>query len=299
MNLKLAFTISALSTSSSHARKPLTVEQILERERDARGSVMTFEDFRDAISPIDKNEDQDVAYTERRLAGQGQGQPSSGQGQPSSKFAAVWDDAPVVALINFIVEGSGSAYDVDFATLDLDQQSAQLGRIKVPQGNELLVTLSSEIILATNHNAVALYDWWCSIDEEAGADTLTYVNVVAFAEPSNPSADPIACQPGGITMSGRLEILENDIYTDDEYIVSSVNKYMEQASSHSFQWVCADLPADTYNIRAAFFIYADTEQIGFWTGEYFAAAALGKRIMTVQEVRAVKGVFNDALDLTN
>ena len=152
--------------------------------------------------------------------------------------------------------------------------------------------------MATNHNAEALFDW-CSINDEAGADTLTYVSVVAFAEPSNPSADPIACQPGGITMSGRLEILEHDIYTDDEFIVTSVNKYMQQASSHSFQWVCADLPADTYNIRAAFFIYADTVQIGFWTDEYFAAAALGKRIMTVQEVRAVKGVFNDALDLTN
>ena len=179
--------------------------------------------------------------------------------------------------------------------MELDD-AADLGQIKIPQKKEILVTLSAVITLATNNDADSV-------------DTLFYstygstkfsrsgVSVGVYAVPSKDPDHPIECQPGWIWMNSRFEALGNLVQGSGWFInaavLSEIDKFLKTSSAHTFQWICPDMDADTYNIKAKFVLSADAGQYGnLFTPPYFAMAILKKRVLTAQEVRAVEGTLD-------
>lgn len=85
---------------------------------------------------------------------------------------------------------------------------------------------------------------------------------------------------------------------------STIGIAMDTAAAHSFQWVCVDLDSDTYDVYAKFSLKAEVQQLCIdMEGDNNCAdiddpaqarVILQKRMMTAQQVRAVK----DSLDLS-
>ena len=86
----------------------------------------------------------------------------------------------------------------------------------------------------------------------------------------------------------------------DTELESSIGIAMDTTAAHSFQWVCPDMDSDVYNIKANFILTSEANDLcndvsggDCDTISDLAAARviLGSRIMTIQQVRAVKGTL--------
>lgn len=74
---------------------------------------------------------------------------------------------------------------------------------------------------------------------------------------------------------------------------------MNTTAAHSFQWLCVNMDSDAYDIKARFSLTAKAQNLcealngpakcAFVDDPAQARVILQKRIMTAQQVRAVKG----------
>lgn len=191
-------------------------------------------------------------------------------------------------------------------------QISSLGKIKIPQNKEILVTLSSQIDILTVNQATSKKpsdrtEFWGNI---GGTYSFAGVDVEIIAKAADGTmSDP--CLPGKVTMASRAVELKNVIggnvtYDDcidetncvtkiaDVELASSIGLAMDTAAAHSFQFLCVNMESDVYDVYAKFSLKAEVEDIcdAVLGGECgtiadFAAArvALNKRMLTVQEVR--------------
>ena len=255
------------------------------------------------------------------------------QSQPSAKFAATWDKTAVVAADCLDVDPTGSIWgnstiDLDFCATVTDSsgnagaelvlnQVVPLGKIKIPNDKEILITLSAQINLFTLNTATSKKPSDSYYGNIGATSAMAAVAVKVYAVPKG-NGDTILCEPGEVTMSSRYVELRNQIggnvtYDDcvdmdgeldcktkvaDVELESSIGISMDTTAAHSFQWVCPDMPSDVYNIKAMFSLEAgvnnlcgDTSGGDCTTIADLAAARviLGKRIMTIQQARAVQG----------
>lgn len=265
--------------------------------------------------------------------------------QPSAKFAASWETDNVVAA-DCVNDGVGSIWDnndggdicpggnclVDFCSENASksedmvlEQVVGLGKIKIPNNKEILVTLSSQINIFTVNTATSRKGKDTNVGNIGATSAMAGVKVVLYAVPERAGeGDAVMCQPGEVTMASRYVELRNQIsgsatYEDcadlngdgdiddegecevkiaDLELESSIGLAMETEAAHSFQWVCPNLPSDVYDVRAMFQLAADANDLcdqiqgnDCATINDLAAARviLGKRIMTIQQVMAVKG----------
>ncbi|MDH3903959.1 MAG: hypothetical protein OEU84_07610 [Xanthomonadales bacterium] len=234
---------------------------------------------------------------------------SASAGTPSAKFAAVYGDGgPYVVSTAVITDAtedtvdSGSNSGYTFAT------------IKVPQDKELLIGVSAEVGLTTD----------TSIKGKNGGTAKSIAGAAGFVEVCAlhaGTATVAACAaPGPVTLSSRIQtlsatlggVIENcedlngdgviDVKTECAVTDEEIGLMLDTVASHHFNFVLPNMDQGEYDITAYFMTTADVavdidevsvEEGGTVTGSAYANAFIGKYMVTVQQVRAVKGSILD------
>ena len=216
----------------------------------------------------------------------------------SAKFAATYNDSrfSVVSIID-------SASQPNDCNLN---DGYTYATIKVPQDKELLVGVSSEVLLITN----------TSIKGKAGGQAralaLAGAEVTVGACPVE-GGDCKVAAPGSVILADRFQILEgtlggvltnctdsngdgdidlNDCVLEDE----EISLIIDSLTSHHFNFVLPNMDQGDYDIKAFFGTEACNQISSDGDAEAFAfaVAAIGKSMVTVQQVRATKNGIIDA-----
>ena len=238
----------------------------------------------------------------------------------SAKFAAVWTDG--LKVIQSEACASTEENFCDDITNTGAQFGATLANIKVPQSKELLVGVSAQVELFT-HTIVKGKKGSLS---KATAMAEGGVSLLAC---NYASGDCYAGAPGYITLSKRQQELEavlggiieectfdvtlavvdnvasgSATWTLDDCVVlqEEISLALTTMAAHHFNFVFPDLPQGDYAVIATFKTdataaaeascsadasYCDAEEDG--DASAVSYAVIGKTMMTIQEVRAVKG----------
>jgi hypothetical protein len=224
------------------------------------------------------------------------------QGDPSAKFAAVYSDDVLLAATEAQSCDIGEG-DPDQA-FDFDTQSGVLlATMKMPSGKEILTGVSGEsgILLVSNvkgkNGGSGTSLGWGRVSVKIKA-----VNVdtgeIYFPVPDgrivlNARAQVLNATLGGVIEScedgdgdGVINVATECVVTDEEIGLLTWNR-----SANHFNVVFKDLPQGTYEVRARFRVTSVS-----WADASVDACAyagsivvLGDRIVTLQDVRAIKG----------
>jgi len=233
----------------------------------------------------------------------------SASASPSAKFAAVYGDGgPYVvstavitdATVDTVDSGSNSGYT--FAT------------IKVPQDKELLIGVSAEVGLTTD----------TSIKGRNGGAAKSIAGAAGFVEicALHAGTDVVAAcaAPGPVTLSSRIQTLSAtlggviedctdtsgdgviDVQTECTVSDEEIGLMLDTVAAQHFNFVLPNMDQGEYDITAYFMTTADVavdiDEVsvidgGTVSGSAFANAFIGKYMVTVQQVRAVKGSILD------
>ena len=228
---------------------------------------------------------------------------------PSAKFAAVYgNDGPYVVSMAVIEDATEDTVDSD------SNAGFTFARIKVPQQKELLIGLSAEVGLTTDTSIKGKNGGSARAIADAGA----YVMICAL---HTGTSDVEACaKPGPVTLSRRVQelhatlggVIEScddlnddgviDVKTECEVSDEEIGLMQDTLASHHFNFVLPDMDQGEYDITAYFLTSADVTVAidemsviagGEVSGSAFANAFIGSYMMTVQQVRAVKGSILD------
>lgn len=245
----------------------------------------------------------------------------------SSKFTAAYDTDGVLLAGAYYdtadaddIHGNNTGFDFDGPGF-----AAHMGTIKAPQGKELLVGVSAVPGLVTFTEAKG--------KNGAGASSSVAIAgvgmQVAYAHTSWLPAEYTAgdvcneglvAAPGPVPLSVRLQYLSVSVDLDVVDVAAECNDQDETndaeciadlldiegdvtvalglatAASHHFNFLVADLPQSGDYAVAACFGGAAVAGVIEGEGSALSIAALGKRMMTVQEVRAVKDTEFDVTE---
>ncbi len=234
----------------------------------------------------------------------------------SSKFAATYDTDPAMVEVN--VTGDPATPNSD----SMVGAEADLATIHVANWKELLVGVSSQVNLITLTQAKGKNEGGTATAIAEGS-VRTGVLVVPegtancaaawAAYDANPANNSFAA-PGPVTFASRRQELSVDVNLDvvgaipevcdeaciDQYLgidgSVTVALGLDTTAAHHFNFVAADLTQGTYDVVACYDLSALAEVSGDDIDADTAAyskAALGPRIVTVQEVRATKSGIID------
>lgn len=233
---------------------------------------------------------------------------SSGAQAQSSKFAAAYDKDGVVLAYAWECEPAAGLCDQGNSGLGF---AAHMADIKAPQGKELLIGLSAVPILLTYTEAKGK-------NGEGFTTSVALAGVgmaVRYAHhddlPAEFSAGDVCdegttAEPGIVPLSIRLQALA--VKTDlqlvdgegepvpDRDIEGDVTVALAllTAASHHYNFLAPNLERSGNHAVAACFVGGTlADVLDGKDGKSFAIAALGKRILTVQEVRAIKDAVFD------
>ena len=231
---------------------------------------------------------------------------------PSAKFAATWNtDFPNLVSMAHIEDAIEDDVVFDYRI------GYTLTTIKVPQDKELLVGVSAEVALLTDTSVKGKNGG--SAKAIAGAAG----GVLIVAVPVGGGAASVAA-PGPVVLSARIQVLEatlggviesctdgdgdGTITVAEDCVVSDeeIGLMLATMASHHFNFVLPDMDAGEYAIKAIFGTAAlaavdiDETTIILEGGENSnisasatGYAAIGKTMVTVQQVRAVKDSLGD------
>jgi hypothetical protein len=238
---------------------------------------------------------------------------------PSAKFAAVYSNSPSLTSAVIITDAT-----VD-TVVDVTTTGHTLATIKVPQQKELLVGLSAEIGLMTD-TSIKGKDGGSA---RAIADAEAYVTI--FAVPTGEydvdSTPSIKALPGTVILSKRVQELSAtlagviqsctdtgdgtiDVATECVVTDEEIGLMQNTTAAHHFNFVFPDMNSGEYDIVAVFTTGANAEvdictsladcalydAEGTVSGSAAATAVINKSMMTIQQVRAVKGSIGDGTD---
>jgi hypothetical protein len=231
------------------------------------------------------------------------------QGDPSAKFAAAWDNSLLIAetvaescdpaLTNPLLDPSDPA-----AVFDFDSASdVVMATMKMSQGKEILAGISAEskILLQTNvkgklggsstaagYGKVAVRIYAKNVDTGERFPPVPNGRIVL-----NARYQQLDATLGGVIESCTDENTDGTIDVATECVISpeEIGLLTSNQSANSFNVVFVDLPQGTYKIKARFTVlsssFADaTENACAYA---HSKVVLGDRIVTLQDVRAVKG----------
>ena len=232
----------------------------------------------------------------------------------SAKFTAAWEDDKV-ALAEFAIN-----HDLSGDTIMTAEET--MATIHIANKKELLIGVSGVANLVTITEAKGRNGGFESVAEAEGALNLE-VRVVPEGMSANCAGDvPVGgmvAEPGGLTFASRKQTLKVTVdldvvdvagTCDDDALTElpdcvadtldiegdvTVALGLDTTAAHHFNFVAPDLDQGTYDIAACFTGAADgfvtEEEVG--DNSVFAYAAIMQRMLTVQEVRAVKDDFID------
>lgn len=216
----------------------------------------------------------------------------------SAKFAATYDDSRFSVVS--VIDSDTQPNDCNF------NDGYTFATIKVPQDKELLVGVSSEVLLVTDTSIKG--------KDGGNARALAYAGaeVTVGACPVDGGDCQIAA-PGSVVLADRFQILEGTLggvltnctdsngdgdidLSDCELTDEEISLVIDTLSSHHFNFVLEDMDQGDYNIVALFGTAACNEISSDGDAEAFAfaVAAIGKSMVTVQQVRATKNGIIDA-----
>lgn len=239
---------------------------------------------------------------------------------PSAKFAAVFGDEGPYLTSMANVSGSVDASDFD------SNEGYTFATIKVPQDKELLVGLSAEIGLTTDTSIKGKNGG----EARALADALGKVIIVAHRkdDPSCETGDGncgAIAHPGEVILNQRVQELEarlggviesctdgdldGTIVVADDCTVTNeeISLMQETLSAHHFNFVLPNLDQGVYDITAYFTTealaeidicelgdaFCEADPSGSVSAYAMSKAFIGKYMLTVQQVRAVKNSIED------
>ena len=234
----------------------------------------------------------------------------------SSKFAAKWE-MDTVDLASAYEEMDGttgewveSGYEDTFAM------------IKSPQGKELLIGVSGVANLITFTEAKGKNDGITSTSMASAGLNMFVAYMPADEVVASVCDEGIKAAPGEVPLSYRKQTLSVttdleivDVGTCDVIVEDDGNDYLDEgqcladlldiegsvtvalgletSAAHHFNFVAPDLErSTTYQVAACFSGEAAAEVLA-GEGSANSAVAIGKRIVTIEEVRAVKDAFID------
>lgn len=246
----------------------------------------------------------------------------------SAKFTAVWDDTA-----EFVRSDACSSTVTNYCAglgisdHDSDEVATTMAKIRIPQAKELLVGLSAQVTLFTSTEVKGKRGSYSRAlaEAEGGVDL--------YACLDEDDGKCFKGEPGHVVLSKRtqeleailagvIETCELELDVDVDALTASgsfdlsdctvaneeIGLALTTMAAHHFNFVFPNMPQGDYNVIAKFSTSAAAESE--WncgdiydpcvlgdeedpsaTGE--AYAFIGKHIMTVQEVRAVKGENGD------
>jgi hypothetical protein len=234
---------------------------------------------------------------------------ASAMAGPSAKFAATYSYGPSLGSVAFITDS-----DADAIAFDLSA-GFTLATIKVPQDKELLVGVSANIGLVTDTSIKGKNGGTARSIAGAGAA------VVVFAVPVAGSNGTAAlAEPGSVVLSARVQVLDAtlggviescmdgkedgmadgtiDVKTECTVSDEEIGLILGTLAAHHFNFVLPNMDQGEYNLVAFFVTGAlaavdiDESSVSEYasvTASAFATAFIGKTMVTVQQVRAIKG----------
>ena len=238
---------------------------------------------------------------------------------PSAKFAAVYSNSPSLTSAVIITDAT-----VD-TVVDMRTTGHTLATIKVPQQKELLVGLSAEIGLMTDTSIKGKNGG--SARAIAGAEAYVTIFAVPTGDYDYNVTPSIKAVPGTVILSKRVQELSAtlagviqsctdtgdgtiDVATECTVTDEEIGLMQDTTAAHHFNFVLPDMNSGEYDIVAVFTTGANAEvdictslaecelydADGTVSGSAAATAVVNKTMMTIQEVRAVKGSIGDGTD---
>jgi hypothetical protein len=238
----------------------------------------------------------------------------------SAKFAAVYSDNPVIAASSAescdatIDDPDPETPDVDDPEPEFDKDlhgSVLLATMKMPQGKEILAGISTESLILLNTTVKG---------KNGGGRTAAGYGKVAvkiFAYNAKTGAFYRPVPNGRIVLNARYQQLSAtlggvidscdvsvdpitgdgtiDVSEDCEVYPEEIGLLTKNQSANHFNVVFKDLPQGDYRIIAFFTVLSTSFADATVDGCAYASSfvLLGDRIVTLQDVRAVKGSIEE------
>lgn len=258
------------------------------------------------------------------------GSAGSAMAGPSAKFAAVYSNSPSLTSAVVITDAT-----VD-TVVDMTTTGHTLATIKVPQQKELLVGLSAEIGLMTDTSvkgknggtaraiagaeayvtifAVPTGDYDYTVTPSIKAVPGTVILSKRVQELSATLGGVIqSCTDGDTNFDGTADVDPDgtiDVATECDVTDEEIGLMQDTTAAHHFNFVLPDMDSGEYDIVAVFTTGANAEvnictsaaecelydEQGTVSGSAEAVAVINKSMMTIQQVRAVKGSIGDGTD---
>jgi hypothetical protein len=247
---------------------------------------------------------------------------------PSAKFAATWGYGPSVVSVAYVADTSEDALDLDanagytLATIKVPQDkellvgvSAEIGiltdtSIKGKNGGAARSIAGAGALVIVGAVPTGGSVFGPGVVAEPGPVVLsarvqvldaTLGGVIESCEDFTGGTDVNGLNPGDPgyidTPDGVIDVKTECIVSDEE-----IGLFIGTLAAHHFNFVLPDMDQGEYDIVAWFITGAlaavDIDEIsiiegGSVSGSAFALAAIGKHMVTVQQVRAVKGSLGD------
>ncbi len=214
----------------------------------------------------------------------------------SAKFAANWSNDVVSVKAGIAYNPSDPTNttpictDQDGVPIEPDEDNicynteALLAKIGVAQQKDLLIGVSAQIGLVTLTQAKKV------TDTTTLGEALAEAKVGVTVELRDPETGEVfqTAAPGPVIFAARLQEIKVGCADGDEVMVSLL---LKTTAAHHFNFLGIDLDQGVYDVEAVFDLNAFASVVGV-DSLAEAEVILGPRMLTLQEVRAVK----DSLD---
>jgi hypothetical protein len=229
----------------------------------------------------------------------------------SAKFAATYDTDEVLVAVEDIGLSNGAVMD---STAEMD-----LATIHVANWKELLVGVSAQVNLVTFTEAKGKNGEGTSTAKAEGSVRVGLTVVPEGTVGACASAwvdETLFAHPGPVVFSSRMQelsvttsldvvgaipdVCDAQCIADNLSIEGDVTVALglDTTAAHHFNFVADDLTSGTYDVIACYDLSALADNNNTDGNAAYAKAALGPRIVTVQEVRATKNGIIDETGVT-
>jgi len=221
---------------------------------------------------------------------------AGGASAQSSKFTAAYETDTVGLAFAYTDTANDPDFDFGF--------EKTVAYIKSPQGKELLIGVSGVANLITFTEANGSNKGGGKSTAEALAGIGMAVRYMPADQPGSVCLNGTTAAPGIVPLSIRYQKLSVEVDLDvigssEELDIEGfveVGLLLATSAAHHFNFLAADLPqSTTYKVAACFvgFAFADVNNDD---NTALSAVAIGKRMVTVEGVRAVNGTNFDVTE---
>ncbi len=212
---------------------------------------------------------------------------SGGASAQSAKFAASWDtdEVATLAATSACVDSACSGQD------ETTEAEVEMAQIHIGASKSVLISVSSEVGIYMMTTAKGGKN---NSDGDFSSSAMGEGNVdVTLSLIDQASGDECSIAPNStITLKNEMRKLTVSgggtfADTDDEFWIE-VGIETNSAGAHHFEFIGVECGQGTYDLTATFDLTAIAEALGV-SSSAEVVVTLGDRLVSMQEVRAVKG----------